>query len=228
MKIVIKIGGHVFSEGINAQNILSFAEELKRLRSEGHKVIAVAGGGEEARRYIKAGRLLGASEYACDILGIEASRLNARLLIAAMDDLAYPVPPKDIQELLVAFESEKIIVAGGIQPGQSTNAVAAMIAESIYADILINATNVEGVYTSDPDKDPSAKKFDEISTGELLRLLGGGKMVAGSYELFDLTAIKIVERSRITTRIINGKVPGNIEKAVRGESVGTLVFSKGG
>jgi len=145
LKIVIKIGGHVFSEGINAQNILSFAEELKRLRSEGHKVIAVAGGGEEARRYIKAGRLLGASEYACDILGIEASRLNARLLIAAMDDLAYPVPPKDIQELLVAFESEKIIVAGGIQPGQSTNAVAAMIAESIYADILINATNVEGV-----------------------------------------------------------------------------------
>jgi uridylate kinase len=53
-------------------------------------------------------------------------------------------------------------------------------------------------------------------------------MVAGSYELFDLTAIKIVERSRITTRIINGKVPGNIEKAVRGEAIGTLVFSKGG
>jgi uridylate kinase len=103
-----------------------------------------------------------------------------------------------------------------------------MIAESIFADMLINATNVEGVYTSDPDKDPSSKKLDEISTRELLKILGGGKMVAGSYELFDLTAIKIVERSRITTRIINGKVSGNIEKAVRGEAIGTLVSSKGG
>lgn len=213
---------------MNAQNIISLAEELKTLRSEGHRIIAVAGGGEEARRYIKAGRLLGASEYACDILGIEASRLNARLLIAAMDGLAYPVPPKDIEELLVSFENEKMIIAGGMQPGQSTNAVAAMIAESIGADILINATNVEGVYTADPDKDPSAKKLNEISTGELLTLLGGGKMVAGSYELFDLTAIKIVERSRIMTRIINGKVAGNIEKAVKGEAIGTLVFSKGG
>jgi uridylate kinase len=228
LKIVIKIGGHVFSEGMNPQNIISFAEELKELRREGHKVIAVAGGGEEARKYIKTARLLGASEYACDILGIEASRLNARLLIAAMGGSTYPIPPKDIQELLMALESEKIIVAGGMQPGQSTNAVAALIAESIGADILINATNIDGVYTSDPDTDPSAKKFDEISTGELLNLLGGGKMVAGSYDLFDITAIRIVERSRITTRIINGKVAGNIIRAVRGEAIGTLVLPKGG
>jgi uridylate kinase len=128
----------------------------------------------------------------------------------------------------MALESEKIIVAGGMQPGQSTNAVAALIAESIGADILINATNIDGVYTSDPDTDPSAKKFDEISTGELLNLLGGGKMVAGSYDLFDITAIRIVERSRITTRIINGKVAGNIIRAVRGEAIGTLVLPKGG
>ena len=228
MKIVIKIGGHVFSEGMNPQSIMSFAEELKELRSEGHKVIAVAGGGEEARRYIKAARLLGASEYVCDILGIEASRLNARLMIASMSGSAYPVPPKDIQELLMALESGKIIVAGGMQPGQSTNAVAALIAEAIGADILINATNVDGVYTSDPDKDPSAKKFNEISTSELLNLLRGGKMVAGSYELFDIAAIKIVERSKMTTRIINGKIAGNIGRAVKGEAVGTLVFSKGG
>jgi uridylate kinase len=53
-------------------------------------------------------------------------------------------------------------------------------------------------------------------------------MVAGSYDLFDITAIRIVERSRITTRIINGKVAGNIIRAVRGEAIGTLVLPKGG
>ena len=223
MRIVVKVGGLVFSNGLSAETISEYAKVLSKLHDEGHRLVAVAGGGEEARRYIKAARELGASEYACDILGLETARLNAMLLIAALRDDAYPVPPETIQELEVAFQSGKVVVIGGIVPGQSTNAVAALSAEAIGADLLVNATNVEGVYTSDPSKDPSAKKLNEVETEELLRIVMGGRMGAGSYELFDPVAIKVVERSRIPTRIIDGRVPENIEKAVRGEPTGTLL-----
>lgn len=228
MKVVVKIGGLVFSSGLRAETISSYAEVLARLHDQGHRLVVVAGGGEEARKYIEAARELGASEFACDILGIEVSRLNARLLSAALRDRAYPDPPETIQELQIAFQSRRIIVIGGMTPGQSTNAVAALAAEAVGADLLVNATNVEGVYTSDPKKDPTAKKMDEVETEELLRLVLGDKMGAGSYELFDPVAIKIVERSKILTKIIDGRIPGNIEKAVRGEPIGTLLKSTEG
>lgn len=227
MKVVVKVGGFVFSSSLRAETLSSYAEVLARLHDEGHRLVIVAGGGEEARRYIKAARELHASEYACDILGIEVSRLNARLLIAALRDRAHPTPPQTIPELQIAFQGGRIIVIGGIEPGQSTNAVAALAAEAIDADLLVNATNVEGVYTSDPKKDRKAKKLDEIDTEQLLRLVIGGEMGAGGYELFDPVAIKIVERSRILTRIIDGRVPENIEKAVRGEAIGTLLKAAG-
>jgi len=153
--------------------------------------------------------------------------LNARLLIAALGDQAHPTPPQTIPEMQIAFQSRRIIVLGGIEPGQSTNAVAALAAEALGADLLVNATNVEGVYTADPKKDRKAKKLDEIDTEQLLRLVIGGEMGAGGYELFDPVAIKIVGRSRIPTRIIDGRVPENFEKAVRGEAIGTLLKAAG-
>ena len=226
MKVVVKVGGHVFSSGLRAEIISSYAEALAKLHDEGHRLVVVAGGGEEARRYIKTARALGASEYACDVLGIEVSRLNARLLIAALNDHAYPSPPETSQELQIAFQGDRIVVIGGIEPGQSTNAVSALAAEAVGADLLVNATNVEGVYTADPKKDPAARKLDEVDTEALLRIVIGGGMGAGSYELFDPVAIKVVERSGIPTRIIDGRVPENIEKAVKGEPIGTLVKSK--
>lgn len=227
MKVVVKVGGHVFFSGVKAETISSCAEVLARIHDEGHHLVAVAGGGEEARRYIKTARELHASQYTCDLLGIETSRLNARLLMAALRDRAYPTLPRTIQQLQVAFQSGRIVVIGGLYPGQSTNAVAALAAEALAADMLVNATNVKGVYTSDPAKDPEAKKLDEIRTDELLNLIIGDKMGAGMYKIFDPIAIKIVERSKIATRIIDGRVFENIEKAVRGEAIGTFLRPAG-
>lgn len=226
MRVAVKIGGFVFSSGPRAETIIPYARVLARLHEEGHRLVVVAGGGEEARRYIGVARKLGASEYACDILGIAASRMNSLLLIAALGDLAYPVPPDTIGEVQQASQLNKIIVVGGMQPGQSTNAVAALCAEALGADILVNATNVDGVYTADPDEDLEAKRFEEIDTGSLLSIVIRGAMGAGSYELFDPVAIKIVERSRIPTRIVDGRIPENIVKAVRGDPVGTLVKAR--
>ena len=123
------------------------------------------------------------------------------------------------------IETNKIIVLGGTQPGQSTNAVAALCAEAINADLFINATNVDGVYTSDPHKKNNVKKLDIVKTSELIRLIYNKELFAGSYELFDPLAIKIVERSKIPTRILNGSNPKNIEDVINGKSLGTLVIS---
>ena len=225
LKVVVKLGGFVFPSDLDPKAIRSYADTLGRVSEGGHRLIVIAGGGGDARKYIRVARGLGASEYVCDLLGIEVSRLNARLLSSALGELAYPELPTSLSLLREAFEIGKIVVAGGMQPAQSTNAVAALSAEAIGADLLVNATNVDGVYTSDPKKDPSARRLEAIETKDLLRLVLNGRMEAGTYELFDPVAIRIVERSDVKTRILDGRTPENIEKAVGGEPIGTLVIA---
>ena len=227
MKLVVKLGGFVFPPNPDSKVIRSYAEVFRKMSEGGIRLVVIAGGGGDARKYIKVARELGASEFVSDLLGIEVSRLNARLLISALGDGAYPEPPGSLNLLREAFEVGKVVIAGGMQPGQSTNAVAALSAEAISADLLLNATNIDGVYTADPKKDPSAKRLDSIETGELMKLVLSESMEAGTYELFDLVAVKIVERSGVKTRILDGRDPRNIEKAARGESVGTLILTGG-
>jgi len=225
LKIVIKIGRYVFSSSLDSKTLSAYAGFLRTLRREGHRVVVVTGGGDEARKYISVARGVGGSEYTCDTLGIEVSRLNSRLLITSLGEDAYPAIPVSLEELRKAFESGKIIVMGGLQPGQSTNAVAALAAEAVEADLLLNTTNIDGVYTANPKEDPNAKKLDKIKTSDFLKLVIDDKLSAGGYELFDPLAIKIVERSKIPTRIIDGRKIENIERAVKGEPIGTLVES---
>lgn len=223
MKIVIKIGGHIFPSKLESKRILEYTKLFKKLSREGHKIVIITGGGEEARKYITVARELKGSELACDLLGIEVSRLNAFLLITTLGTEAYPEPPKNIMDLKKAFEIGKIVVMGGLQPGQSTNAVGILSAEAIEADLFINATDVDGVYTEDPQKSTTAKKLNMVTTNTLLKLVLAGKLSAGSYELFDPVAIKIVERSKIPSWIIDGKKTENISRVIKGETLGTLI-----
>lgn len=228
MKIVVKIGGHVIAPQFSSRRIKAYATLLRKLRDEGHRIIVVTGGGEEARKFIRVAKKLGGTEFICDIIGIDVSRLNARLLITGLGDDAYPEPPITIGDLRKAFEGDKIVVVGGLQPGQSTNAVGILIAEAVGADLFINSTNVDGVYTSDPKKDVNAKKLDVVTTDELLDLTLNERLEAGGYALFDPVAIKLVERSGIPTRIVDGRNPKNIELAIRGEPIGTLIKTSRG
>jgi uridylate kinase len=221
LRVAIKLGGHLFPFNMDVARISSYTDVLLRLKSEGHQILVVAGGGEVSRKYISTARQLGATESFCDDLGIVVSRLNASLLIAKLGDNAYPISPLNSDELRVALDSGKITILGGLQPGQSTNAVAAIAADEMKADLLVNATNVEGVFTSDPKKDPKAKLLTEISISELIEMLIAKGFEAGGYELFDIVAAKIVERSKIPTVIIDGRKPENIVRAVHGEPLGT-------
>lgn len=224
MRIVIKLGGHLFTSELDPERISSYTEVLRKLISEGHQVVVVAGGGEVSRKYISAARKLGATEVMCDELGIDVARMNAQLLIIRLGKEAYPEPPSSNKELRLALASGKIVILGGLHPGQSTNAVAAAAAEEIRADLLINATNVDGVYSADPKSDSRAKLFSRITPSELIDLLISKSFGAGGYELFDMVAIKIVERSKIPTVIIDGKKPENIIRVIHGEKLGTRLI----
>jgi uridylate kinase len=185
--------------------------------------IIIAGGGNIARHYISHARLSGVDESTLDELGIEVSRLNAKLLIYALKNRAYPHPPTTLQEVRHAVDSGQIVVAGGLHPGQSTNGTAALIAEKTKAAVFLNATDVDGIYDSDPNKNKRAKKFKRIELKKLRSLLVREDSIAGGYDLMDIVALKVIERSKIKTIVLNSDLK-NLEKAIKGSSAGTEII----
>ena len=218
--IVIKFSGKVF--GVESIKILKdYARFLVKL-SKTHQPIVVAGGGKIARHFISHARSSGADESTLDELGIEISRLNAKLLIYALKNKAYPHPPTSLKEAKNAVDSGLIVVAGGLHPGQSTNGTAALIAEKVNAVQFLNATDVKGIYDSDPNKSKKAKLFKTIELKKLRGMLVKEDSVAGGYDLMDIVALKIIERSKIKTRVIQSDIK-TLEKAVKGLAVGTEI-----
>ena len=218
--IVIKFSGKVF--GVENIKILKdYARFLVKL-SKTHQPIVVAGGGKIARHFISHARSSGADESTLDELGIEISRLNAKLLIYALKNKAYPHPPTSLKEAKNAVDSGLIVVAGGLHPGQSTNGTAALIAEKVNAVQFLNATDVKGIYDSDPNKSKKAKLFKTIELKKLRGMLVKEDSVAGGYDLMDIVALKIIERSKIKTRVIQSDIK-TLEKAVKGLAVGTEI-----
>jgi uridylate kinase len=221
-RIVIKLSGSVFKVPINVELIKDLCDIFTSIIRKGIQPIIVAGGGELARTYINAMRTLKSDETTLDEMGIAASRLNAKIVIAGLGNSVYPLIPSNMDEVLVALASNKAIVLGGLYPGHSTNATAALVAEKSNSELFINATDVDGVYSSDPRVDNKAKKFTKISTKALFNLIGKSTMIAGAYDLMDPLSIKVIERSKIRTRIIMC-TPKNIMDVVKGTPIGTEV-----
>jgi uridylate kinase len=219
-RIVIKLSGRVF--GMDSVKTLKDYAALFSEISKSCQPVIVAGGGNIARHYINHARSSGADESTLDELGIEISRLNAKLLIYALRNKAYPHPPTTLPEVKQAVDSGLVVIAGGLHPGQSTNGTAALIAEKIGAEEFLNATDVDGVYDKDPNKYENAKMFKQIELGVLRRILVHEETMAGGYDLMDIVALKIIERSKIKTRILKADLK-DLERAVRGEMVGTTI-----
>ncbi|HLA22592.1 MAG TPA: UMP kinase [Nitrosopumilaceae archaeon] len=220
-RIVIKLSGKLF--GLEDSKILKdYATFLVKI-SKIYQPIIVAGGGKIARHYITHARSSGADESTLDELGIEVSRLNAKLLIYALQDRAYPHPPINLKEVAHAADSGLIVITGGLHPGQSTNATAALIAEKVRASFFLNATDVDGIYDSDPNTNKNAKKFKLIELKKLRKMLVHQESVAGGYDLMDIVALKVIERSKIKTRIIKADIK-TLEKAIKGSPEGTEII----
>jgi uridylate kinase len=226
MRAVVKLGGSLFRRDPDVTVIKETASVLSGFVREGNQLVSVAGGGENARTYIAAARKLGAEESTCDLLGIQLTRANGELLRIALGQTAVAKLPDRIQEVPHLAENGKVVVMGGLQPGQSTNAVAALAAEITRADMLVNVTDVEGVYTEDPKKNPKAKLIRSVHVDKLLNWAMSGEVFAGKYELLDPLALKILQRARIPTRFVSLRDPENIIRALRGKDIGTrIVYS---
>jgi len=219
-RIVIKLSGRIFGMD-NAKVLKDYASFLVKI-SKVCQPIVIAGGGNIARHYITHARSSGADESTLDELGIEISRLNAKLLIYALKNKAYSHPPTTLQEVRHAVDDGLIVVTGGLHPGQSTNGTAALIAEKINAEQFLNATDVDGVYDLDPNKFKNAKKFKRIELKNLRNMLVREDSLAGGYDLMDIVALKIIERSKIRTRILKADIK-TLEKAIKGADVGTEI-----
>lgn len=222
-RIVIKLSGSIFNQDTNHDSIKDYAQMLIDI-SNNVQPIVIAGGGKIARHYIDLARSLGSDEANLDIIGIEVSRLNAKLLIAALGDQAYSQVPKNLEEVAIAVASGKIVIAGGLHPGQSTNATSALIAETSKASGFVNSTDVDGIYDSDPNVNPNARLFKEITVNECMEILRAERTVAGTYDLMDIIALKVIERSKIPTRVIRSDV-GNIRDAINGKDIGTKIIT---
>jgi uridylate kinase len=213
-RVAIKLSGSIFSEERNEDTIKRYAEMLTDISIDVQPIV-IAGGGKIARHYINLARSLGSDEASLDIMGIEVSRLNAKLLIAALGEQAYSQVPKNLEEVTIAAESGKIVIVGGLHPGQSTNATSALIAEKVRASRFINATDVDGIYDLDPNTSMNAKLLNEITISECMEILKDGSSMAGTYDLMDIVALKVIERSKIPTRVLRSDIT-NIKNAIIG------------
>lgn len=222
MIVVISVGGSVLMSDFNPSRVKEFATVIEELAAE-HQIFVVVGGGKVARDYIKLVREMGADEASCDYVGIDVTRINAASLASAIKGAARKIP----QDLRDAYESSlnhPVVIMGGTIPGHTTDAVAALLAEYVSADILLNATSVDGVYSADPRKEDGASRFEKISTRELVEIVAQAEANAGSSTVLDLLAAKIIDRSKIKTMVFLGK-PENIQKALKGDikNIGTVI-----
>jgi len=214
MNVVVSVGGSVLAPDLEPDRVAAYAAAIQSLDEQGHTLSIVVGGGPTAREYIGSARKLGANEIELDQLGIAVTRLNGRLLIAALDDRAAPTPVESYEAGREAIRRGDIPVLGGIAAAQTTDAVAAAFAEYVDADLLVYATSVPGVYNADPNSDPGATRFDELGADELVDVIADMEMNAGSSAPVDLLAAKVIQRSGIRTLVLDGTDPERVVRAI--------------
>jgi len=214
MKAVVKLGGALFKRDPDVDALRSMGKVLSGFAGEGNQLVTVAGGGQNARSYIDVARKLGADESTCDLLGISVTRANAELFRLALGSVAVTKIPTMLSELNHFVGPGRVVVLGGLQPGQSTNAVAVLAAEITRADFLVNATDVQGVYTADPKKDPKATRYERLSHKEALDR---------DLKVMDATAFALARENRMPIIVFSIREKGAIEAVLRGKGRATIV-----
>lgn len=220
---VLSVGGSILCDGKpNVAAIAKFSECLNDLIREGSRFVVVVGGGKVAREYISAAKTLGASLFQQDLLGIDITRANAALLAVAIENAEQRVLT-DVKEAASVLEKGKTPIFGGLLPGLTTDAVAALIAEFLHAT-FVNLSNVDGVYSADPATNPGARFYPELSYDRLLSIVKLSAMQPGQNLVVDLPAAMILRRSKIPAFFLNGNDLLNFKAAIRGQEFrGTVV-----
>ena len=151
------------------------------------------------------------------------SRIFALFFLKKIADVSCEAVPLTIEDAVECFDKGRIVVMGGLEPGMTTDTVAALVAGKVKADLLVKATDQEGVYDKDPRKHADAKKLEHLSLEDLSHVCTEDKHEAGIHQIIDPEAIKILKQDRVRVVVVNGFDPKNVLTAVKGSSVGTLI-----
>jgi uridylate kinase len=228
MRAVISIGGSVLAPDLDADRVEEHAVAVERLVREGCELSTVVGGGGVARQYIQAARTLGADEVRLDQLGIDVTRVNARLFTAALTPTVDATLAREYETAGEALRRGDVPVMGGVAPGQTTDAVAGALAEYVGADLLVFATSVDGVFAADPKEAPDAEKYDRLTPAELVDVVAPMSRDAGASAPVDLLAAKLIERAGLRAIVLDGTDPTRVTNAVLdGEHTGTEIVPAG-
>jgi len=223
MRVVLSIGGSSINP--DGKPDINFLKGIaKVLRESKNEFGIVTGGGSVARAYANAARELGAGEYDADSVAIIATKQNAHILIAALGDIAHPNVPMTFERARLAFGKHRVVVMGGTIPGITTDSDSALLAEAIGATRLVNISNVDAIYDSDPRKNPNAKKFEKLAYDQLIGLaVKSDKRTAGTHFVFDMLACKLISRSKIETHFVSCKNLKDVANAIEGKKHGGTV-----
>ncbi len=231
-RILLKLGGESLAgpegTGIDPLQAEAIAQRVKAVHDMGVEVAIVIGAGNLWRG--KQGLERGMDRATADYMGMLGTVMNAMALMDALErSQVYTRVQSAIEMRAVAepyirrrairhLEKERVVIfgAGTGNPFFSTDTAAALRAIEMDADVLIKATKVDGVYDSDPNKNPEAKKFDHLTYIDVLNL---------RLEVMDSTAISLCMDNNLPILVVNLWDPLALEKALRGQKVGTLVTS---
>lgn len=229
-RILLKLSGESLmgndSYGINYQMVRHFSTEIKSAVDMGVQVGVVIGGGNIFRGVQGADK--GFDRRQGDQMGMLATIINAMAMQAVLEELG--VPAKMLTAVTIEGVSEKIswrkaddllnqgnvvILGGGTgNPFFTTDSAAALRAVEIKADLLLKGTRVDGVYTADPEKDPTATKFSTLSFDEAYEK---------HLKIMDMTAFTLCKENKMPIYVYDANQPGNLAKVLKGEAIGTLL-----
>ena len=223
MRIVLRIGGSVVASPVNTKLMSKYRDVVKKLKEQNHEVAVVVGGGSLAREFISIAKNLRLDMRAQDEIAISVSRLFAQLFLTTLENLACSKVAVTLDDAAKCLSDGKIVVMGGLKPGITTDAVAALVAEHVGGELLIKGTDQDGIYSRDPRKYPDAVKLDNLSFDDLQGVFSQSRHKAGMHQIVDPEAVKVLKRERVKLVVVNGFNPENILLAVQGDKVGTVV-----
>lgn len=230
-RILLKLSGEALaaegSRGLNPGALKDIASEIKAAVETGCQIAVVIGGGNIWRGVRDGGGVI--DRVNSDNMGMLATVINALALQSAMQEIGVQTRVQtsiNIYQLAEPFAKNKavrhlekgrvVIFAGGTgNPFFTTDTAAALRASEIDADLLLKATQVDGVYDSDPKKNPSAKLIEKITYSDA---------ISKGLQFMDTAALALCLENKLPIQVFNLHKKGNIKKAVTGEQVGTLIY----
>lgn len=229
-RILLKLSGEALmgtkQYGIDAQRLSEYAEEIKEVVDKGIEVAIVIGGGNIFRGL--AGASNGMDRVQADHMGMLATVINGLALQSALElqgiqtRLQSAIKINEVAEPFIRrramrhLEKGRVVIFGGGtgNPYFTTDSAAVLRAIEIEADVILKGTRVDGIYTSDPEKDKTATKFDTITFKDVL---------TKGLKVMDTTAFTLSQENELPIVVFDMNKKGNLIKLVSGENIGTVV-----